>query len=78
LLDSITVARREAELKVKDLTAALEEEKESRLNLEKQKRKVEDELDEVKKQHDFDVERIANLEKLKSELQTEVVCLFSI
>ena len=74
LLDSISVARKEAEIKVKDLTAALAEEKEARLNLEKAKRKVEDELDETKKQHDFDVERISNLEKLKNELQAEVVC----
>ena len=39
---------------------------------------MEDELDESKKQHDFDVERIANLEQLKNELQTEVVCYTSI
>ena len=39
---------------------------------------MEDELDESKKQHDFDVERIANLEQLKNELQTEVVRYTSI
>ena len=39
--------------------------------------KGEDELDESKKQYDLDVERIANLEQLKNELQTEVVCYTS-
>lgn len=75
MLDSVTVARKEAEIKVKELTAALQEEKEVRLNLERAKKKTDDDLVEAKKQHEFDVEHIKNLEKLKHELQTEVVCL---
>lgn len=73
MLETLTIAKKNAEEKVKELTASLSEEKETRLALERAKRKVEDELDESKKQHDFDVDRVANLEKLKNELQAEVV-----
>ncbi len=68
------MARKSAEDQVKVLTTQLEDEKEAKLQLEKSKKKTEEELAESKKQHDFDVERITNLEKLKNELQAEVVC----
>ena len=74
MLDSVSVAKKVAEQKVKKLTTELAEGKDACTNLAKSKRTVEYELDESKKQHDFDdVERIVNLEKLKNELPAEVV-----